>query len=64
MLINGRSFRVGVEDALACQHRDISVCDECLAACPNVVNVLGAAYYISDLEAWNQFVAEQNIERS
>lgn len=58
MLINGRSFREGAEGALACQHRDISVCDDCLDACPNVVNVPGAAYYVSDLGAWSQSMAE------
>ena len=33
---------------LACPHRDLSTCDACVEAHPEIVHVLGVHYWISD----------------
>jgi hypothetical protein len=47
MKINGvTGFTSGHDGALACKHRDISVCPVCFADCPDLIDVYGEVYRI------------------
>lgn len=41
-----RSFRRGHDDSIACKHRDLSCCVECLAKHIELVDVLGRVYWV------------------
>lgn len=42
-----RGLRRGHDDSIACQHRDLSCCPECIEKhAPNLVDVMGAVYWI------------------
>lgn len=52
------SLRLGHDGSLACRHRDISCCTECAAAHPEVVEVYGVHYWVSDPVERAALVAE------
>jgi len=43
-----RSYRRGHDGSLACKHRDLSCCPTCAAAHPEIVNVMGACFWVPD----------------
>lgn len=43
-----RGFRRGHDDSLACKHRDLSCCPECVAKYPEIVNVVGRHFWVPD----------------
>ena len=43
-----RGFRAGHDGSLACPHRDVSCCEGCASAYPEIVDVMGAHFWISD----------------
>jgi len=43
-----RGFRRGHDDSLACPHRDVSCCDACAAKHVEIVDVVGAHFWIPD----------------
>lgn len=53
-----KGFRIGHQGDLACPHRDITCCESCIANNPEIVDVLGAAYWISDPVEREAFKAE------
>ena len=53
-----RSFRRGHDDSIACSHRDVSCCDDCMKAHVEIVNVEGAAYWIEDPKERNELLLE------
>lgn len=44
----GKGWTDGHDGALACPHRDISVCPPCASGDPRVVDVYGAHYFDID----------------
>lgn len=42
-------FRTNADGSLVCQHRDLSVCNDC-AVLPNVREVFGVHYLMDDAE--------------
>lgn len=43
-----KGFRRGHDDSLACPHRDVSCCDECVETHPEIVDAFGACYWVPD----------------
>lgn len=44
-----RDLRRGHDDSIACLHRDVSCCAECITKhSPNLVDVFGVVYWIPD----------------
>jgi hypothetical protein len=43
-----RGFRRGHDDSLACPHRDVSCCDACALKHPEIVDVVGAHFWVPD----------------
>lgn len=41
-------FREGVDQAIACPHRDLSVCDDCAGRYAELVDVFGTFYWVSN----------------
>jgi len=41
-------YRFNADGSAVCAHRDLSVCPKCLAADPNLVDVIGAVYLVDD----------------
>jgi hypothetical protein len=39
-------YRTQADGSVVCPHRDLSVCPPCLAADPNLVDVVGAVFLI------------------
>ena len=53
-----KGFRVGHSGDLACSHRDVSTCDECVARYANIVDGSGCHYWMKDaaeVQDWNDF---------
>ena len=46
------------DGALACQHRDVSVCDECTSTIANLVDVGCQQYWVRDYAEWLELVGE------
>ena len=43
-------YRHNADGSVVCQHRDISCCPACLAADPNLMNVVGAVFEVTPEE--------------
>jgi len=43
-----RGFRTGHDDSLACPHRDVTCCPECAAKYPEIMDVAGRHYWVTD----------------
>lgn len=52
-----KGFREGFDFQLACPHRNMSVCDECVAKYENIVDNCGTHLWFSpaELEVWREF---------
>lgn len=48
MKLNGRHFHEQKNGELICEHRDLSVCEDCLASSVKLVDIYGAVYFIPD----------------
>jgi hypothetical protein len=44
------TYRTNADGSVVCKHRDLSVCPACLAADPNLVDVLGAVFVMTPAE--------------
>ena len=44
------TLREGHDGSLACEHRDCSCCDACIAKHPEIVDVLSACFWVADPE--------------
>jgi hypothetical protein len=42
------TFRTNADGSLVCPHRDLSVCPACLAQFPDLMDVFGAVYLVTD----------------
>ena len=54
-----RGFREGLQEELACPHRDLSCCDECAAKYANIVESYGTHYWMRDeaeLALWDEMM--------
>lgn len=43
-------FETGDEGDLICRHRDLSCCDACAAAHPEIIEVYGKHFWVADEE--------------
>jgi len=43
-----KGFRRGHDDSLACPHREVTCCPECAGSNPEIIEVFGRHYWISD----------------
>jgi hypothetical protein len=43
-----RGFRIGHGGDLACPHRDVTCCDQCASAHPEIMDVAGVHMWITD----------------
>jgi len=57
-------FREGHMGDLACPHRDLSCCRDCVAAHAEIVDVVGAHYWVPDPHERRQLLAELERTRS
>lgn len=53
-----KGMREGHDETLACIHRDVSVCDECVKKYANLVEVGGQHYWVRDYAEWSELVKE------
>ena len=52
-------FRIGLQDELACPHRDISCCKKCEDKYDNIIESYGHHYWLDtkeELAEWNEMI--------
>lgn len=58
------SFREGHDGSLACRHRDCSCCNECADAYPEIVDVVGAHFWVPTQEERDNLARMMAEDRS
>jgi hypothetical protein len=53
-----KGFRSDFDGALACNHRNKSVCDACIAIYANIIDVMGECFWVRNYAEWSEFVSQ------
>lgn len=59
-----KGFREGHTGDIACPHRDVSCCEECASSHPEIVDVAGQHFWVSNPVEREQLKAEVKAYRS
>jgi hypothetical protein len=57
------NFHQQADGSLVCPHRDLSVCRACMAADPNLLDIVGAVFLVPLGEVRDAFLADVRSQR-